>query len=403
MNPYSLWPILAAFALVWLICTVVRVDGPAAELGRQSSLDGLRGFLAFSVFLHHASFYYELPTTGEFLEPPSAVYAHLGDSSVKLFFMITGFLFYSKLLRAKARKSHDFDWLGLYAGRFCRIVPMYWCTIFAMFVVVGIVTGFQLREPAYVLVAKMVNWLNFFFTTQPDLNGLKLTKLILSGVIWTLIFEWMFYMFLPVLGAMLGLKVTKPFWLLTVIPIVWLLVFVGFKTRTTLISIVPFAGGIFAAYVHQNARWASQMKGRVAGAVALAALGLNVALTPNGHNFVTPIFLLIAFVPIACGNTLFGMLQIKAARFLGEISFSIYLLHGMLLYVTFYLVIPHFSSVRLSPEVHWAVIVGLVPILLALSTLTFKRVESKWLHATPRLTENLRRFPILRKNRSVTE
>jgi len=53
----------------------------------------LRGYLAFCVFLHHASFYVEFAHAGEWIEPASRVYSHLGDSSVKLFFMITGFLF----------------------------------------------------------------------------------------------------------------------------------------------------------------------------------------------------------------------------------------------------------------------------------------------------------------------
>lgn len=370
------------------------------EPGRQTSLDGLRGYLAFSVFLHHASFYFEFPHTGLFLEPPSRVYSHLGDSSVKLFFMITGFLFYSKLLRAKSRPARDFDWVGLYAGRFCRIVPMYWVAILAMFVVVGIVTGFQLREPAYVLIAKMLNWLNFFFTTQPEVNGLN-SKLILSGVIWTLIVEWMFYLFLPVLALGLGIKVPKAILALALIPCGWLVVFVSFRTHSTLVNIVPFFGGVLAAYVNQSTQWTRALQAPVFGVVVLAGLALTLLLTPNGHNFITPLFLTMAFIPIACGNTVFGLLRIKAARFLGEISFSVYLLHGMVLYITFLLILPKFVSGRLTPEVHWGIVLFLVPVLLGLSTLTFKTIENRWLHATPWLTEKIRRIPIFTATRAA--
>jgi len=403
VEPYSLWPILGAFLLAWLLCSVSGANGAPMDPGRRSGFDGLRGYLAFCVFLHHASFYVEFAHAGEWIEPASRVYSHLGDSSVKLFFMITAFLFYSKLLRAQAGPGRDFDWVGLFAGRFCRIVPMYWLAISVMFVIVAFVTGFHLREPAYRLLAKAANWLTFFFTTQPDMNGVKATRLIFSGVMWTLGVEWMFYLFLPILGLFLGVKVSRPILALALIPCVWLAAYVGFRTQPTLVAIVPFIGGVLAAYVNQSRRWTSRLQGRVASAVAITAFGLNVVLTPNGHNFITPIFLAIGFIPIACGNSLFGLLDLKAARFLGEISFSIYILHGMVLYVTFCMVLPHFTIERLSPQAHWAVVLGLVPVLMGLSALTFKNVEAKWLRAAPRLAQALRRIAMLRKGGVVTQ
>ena len=402
MDPYSLWPILGAFLLAWLLCLVTGANGAPMDPGRRSSLDGLRGYLAFCVFLHHASFYVEFSHSGAWIEPASRVYAHLGDSSVKLFFMITGFLFYSKLLRAQAEPGRDFDWMGLFAGRFCRIVPMYWLAISVMFVIVAFVTGFQLREPAYRLLAKAANWLVFFFTTQPDLNGVKATRLIFSGVIWTLVVEWMFYLFLPILGLLLGVKVSRPILALALIPCAWLAAYVGFRTLPTLVAIVPFIGGVLAAHVNRSPRWTRLLRGPAAGAVAIAAFGLDVALTPNGHNFITPIFLAIGFIPIACGNSLFGLLDLKAARFLGEISFSIYILHGIVLYVTFCMVLPRFGIEGLSPPAHWAVVLGLVPVVMGLSTLTFRNVEDKWLRAAPRLAQALRRTAMLRQGRVVT-
>ena len=44
------------------------------------------------------------------------------------------------------------------------------------------------------------------------------------------------------------------------------------------------------------------------------------------------LLLTIFFVPIALGNSLFGLLKIPEAIVLGESSYGIYLLHGIILY-----------------------------------------------------------------------
>lgn len=68
------------------------------EKGRNDSIDGLRGYLAFFVFLHHSLVWYFYIKTGSWNVLDSHFYNHLGQTSVVFFFMITGFLFYAKLL-----------------------------------------------------------------------------------------------------------------------------------------------------------------------------------------------------------------------------------------------------------------------------------------------------------------
>ena len=56
LNPLN--PLAAALALVaaWLTAWVlVRRSGPPAQAGRFVTIDGLRGYLAFMVYLHHAA------------------------------------------------------------------------------------------------------------------------------------------------------------------------------------------------------------------------------------------------------------------------------------------------------------------------------------------------------------
>ncbi|MBY9589867.1 acyltransferase family protein [Pseudomonas aeruginosa] len=102
MSPLSIIPALVCVALALLTCGIIRYLKPIPlPLSRFSTIDGLRGYLAFFVFLHHAAIWYYFLRSGAWQVPPSNLYTHFGQTSVSLFFMITGFLFTHKLLQSK--------------------------------------------------------------------------------------------------------------------------------------------------------------------------------------------------------------------------------------------------------------------------------------------------------------
>ncbi|WP_428425704.1 acyltransferase family protein [Methylibium sp.] len=70
--------------------------------------------------MHHSCLWYFHLRTGEWAPPASRLYTHLGQGSVALFFMITGFLFFSKLLDGRTRRI---DWSKLFIARFLRLTP----------------------------------------------------------------------------------------------------------------------------------------------------------------------------------------------------------------------------------------------------------------------------------------
>src|SRR5579872_6442540 len=87
--------LLTALGLVYLIA---RGMGIEAKRHRYSSIDGLRGFLALFVFIHHASIWYFLPHIHRWGYTPYDLFNQFGSTSVAFFFMITAFLFFSKLI-----------------------------------------------------------------------------------------------------------------------------------------------------------------------------------------------------------------------------------------------------------------------------------------------------------------
>jgi peptidoglycan/LPS O-acetylase OafA/YrhL len=84
-------------------------------------IDGLRGWLALGVFFTHVALMYAYNVSGAWEAPASAFYRLTGEIAVSLFFMITGFLFWTRALRG----GDAFDAAALYRSRLRRIVPMY--------------------------------------------------------------------------------------------------------------------------------------------------------------------------------------------------------------------------------------------------------------------------------------
>jgi len=149
---FVLMTVVVGFAALPLFRFIDNAPNPGA---RYSTIDGLRGFLALAVFVFHLLVTHRFIETGIWDVPDSRFYALLGSVGVSLFFMITGFLFWEKMLRAKGRPR----WRELYIGRLFRIGPMYLFVVLVMLYIVFTRTGFQLHEPADVVAKSVLQWL----------------------------------------------------------------------------------------------------------------------------------------------------------------------------------------------------------------------------------------------------
>jgi peptidoglycan/LPS O-acetylase OafA/YrhL len=110
---------LGAAAVIGLALLTVSLlqRGAAPPVPRRfATLDGLRGYAAFLVFLHHASAWPFYNRTGIWTLPATPLYIQFGQGSVANFFMITATLFWTKLLDARTR---PINWRRLYLSRCC--------------------------------------------------------------------------------------------------------------------------------------------------------------------------------------------------------------------------------------------------------------------------------------------
>ncbi len=384
MSPVSPLPavlaFLLAYACAWLLA---RRFPPDAADHRYVALDGLRGYLAFAVFLHHGAIWYFYLRQGVWEAPPSRLYTHFGQSGVALFFMITGFLFFSKLLDGRTR---PIDWLRLYVSRVLRLAPLYFFVIALLVLVVAIVSDFTLREPVTSVLRQILRWMSFTVLGGPDINGVTRTTLILAGVTWSLPYEWMFYLVLPLLFLLRGGWPDWP-WLLLGLAAIG----VGIVRHPPLEPFPLFLGGIAAALLVRWPTFVRQCRGPLATIVAVACAAAAIAGYGSVYHVVPTLLLSAAFAIICAGNHLFGLLRLPASRLLGEISYSLYLLHGLLLYCTFKLGLGAGFAAGLPTHGHWLIVLALAPVLIGLSFLSYTFIEAPAMRQTNRVAGWLRR------------
>ena len=117
----SIVALITSLIVAFFLSKLTRFSFISERDSRLDTLDGLRGFLAIFVFFHHYVITYYWKTTDQWIRPPEDYYHNYGKVGVALFFMITGFLFLSKILTLR----RSIDWLKVYESRFYRIMPLY--------------------------------------------------------------------------------------------------------------------------------------------------------------------------------------------------------------------------------------------------------------------------------------
>lgn len=333
---------------------------------RYECLDGLRGFLALGVFFAHGLVTQQYYSLGRWTIPPEPFYATLAEVSVALFFMISAFLFWGKVLDAGSGVA---AW-RLYRSRFKRLAPMYIFSVALVFLVVAIRSNFELNVTVLDLMKQGISWLSFGFlgSPPPDINGLKDTYTI-ESVYWTLTFEWEFYLLLPILSR-LPYKT----------PSVIVLMFAAGYLASLLIPVgivtACFGLGALSAYLMRSGKVDGYIKkSDLFNVLAILVLTLVLLGFNRGHGIYQYSFVFIFFILILQGNDLFGLLRSKIAKLLGTISYSIYLIHNIVLYLIFY----NFNKVQdvqgISFLTFWGLmaVAGIVTILI--SCLTYRYIE----------------------------
>ena len=352
---------LIALLSMALLTRVVNIPLPA---GRMQSIDGLRGFLALSVFLHHSAIWLGFLHSGQWQAPSLTLDKHFGQSSVALFFMITSCLFFTRILEARTR---PIDWGQLYLSRAMRILPLQ--------VLVSI---------AATIIVKLIV-LGDMDAMNPAITPVSARRLLITaGVSWTLHYEWLFYFTLPLLALLRGARPSLVALLLAVV----MLTIEDWSNINPILGL-NFIGGIATAILIRRQNLRMWLAHPAASIVAIFCLALALNINPQSFPAEVIGLLWVTFTIIAAGNSLFGLFTLGVCRQMGEITFGIYLLHGPLLFLVLRFGLGWPVAVSQTPAEHWMLILAITPILIVVATLSFIWLERPCMRAVPQMYKGL--------------
>lgn len=302
-------------------------------MGRIRSLDSLRGIAALVVVLYHFSLV--VPGVHPRLEaiwPLRAVLA--GQTAVMLFFVLSGFVLYLSLQR------HDRDDYPTFAAR--RTVRLY----------LPVAAAILLSAALYALVdpgpmPALEGWLTRFSWTEPPSVGLLAGHLLLldtdrfhtlDNPMWSLVVEVRLSLLFPLLAA--GMRRWPVATLAWCIAVSWAarhMLHGGHQIMPvdpffTLQYLDLFAAGAFMARYHEAVSRA--LRRFPVPLVGAAALGMLCLQPVGGGRFAQYLMYGAAVLLVAASFTyplLARVYGLKPFVWLGERSFSLYLVHVPLL------------------------------------------------------------------------
>lgn len=359
---------ISLFTIVLWIKFIITKKIISVYTDRISTIDGLRGYLAIGVFFTHYIINYNWHITGLWEITQQNWINNISENSVYFFFIITGYLFSNKIL------NNNFQIKVFLVNRFFRLAPLYYSIVFLMVFVVFLKTGFQLNEPLYYLFIRVFKWILFL---QSNLNGFSNTSVIVAGVTWTLMYEWIFYFSLPVFLYLLR---KNKLILLIFISIILFLSFFNFHLNIFHLSVkmelfVLFFIGFLVAKIRNiiknNKFYFNNISFSIINFITLYIL---ITQFDTSLSVLQYILLFFCFCTIVLGNSFFGILNLIFSRFLGEISYSIYLVHGVVMYIIFSILFPDFI-IKNSLTTYLYMFPLILLIVIIISTIKYKYIE----------------------------
>jgi len=290
------------------------------EISRRDSnvrpMEGLRGFAVFLVFLVHYVSVSE-PWTGAWLKLFGAALHSIGNKGVDVFFVLSGYLIYGSLITKKQQFGK------FIARRAQRIFPTF-LAVLAIYVALSVVFPAESKLPSdgaakYLLLNILL--LPGIFPIEPIIT-----------VAWSLSYEMFFYLTIPVLVATLRLRswsAKQRCALFGVAALCIIMLVSGEYTR-----IAMFLGGIMICDAMKFAR-APSAKLATAGLIVM----LSTPLLPLQGQAKAMLILvsccLLCWHCFAAKSFLTQATSWTPLRWLGNMSYSYYLIHGLSLKFAF--------------------------------------------------------------------
>lgn len=347
---------------LWL--RTVRPSHDANERHRDRYLDGLRALAALAVMASHYGGQISFALTGT---AATQVFHNMGTAGVQVFFALTGYLFTRKAVAARGQLAVR----PFMLARIRRIVPMYTAAVAFSIALVCVVTR---HEPVALgrLARQAVALFAFGFVLDgaPQIKSVPYVEVL--GTIWSLPFEWLFYLFVPVLAVLVASpRMLAAAGAIAAVYFATLMtdgrgdVFCPFFLPGVLVGLLPAERLAVSGPVR---RWCAPVAGLVTAAAVL----------PGVQDF-SPLRLLLMtllFAAVVLGRP--AALAARPVAFLGDISYSVYLMHFPLLYATL-AVLRALDPGGGAPLLWAAAFLVMSGVVIAVSAVTWRWIEQPFL------------------------
>lgn len=336
------------------------------------SLDGLRCVSIVAVLLYHCDS--RLP----------GLLGTRGYMGVDLFFVISGFLITTLLLREKDATG-NVSLLNFYARRTLRIFPLYYAVLLAF---VGATWAIDRRTAEG---REFFHHLPFFALYMNNWVIALGPKRVIFAFSWSLATEEQFYIFWPSIVASSRKRWVAPAVIASLMGATWVMqvllahgVFdLGEVPDRIVTSIAPAIcmGCLLAFALNNRASYNAlrPMLSRPWCAVVGAALVLVASMLPIEVNFVRiAMVLLVASVVVCSEHWMRPALDNRLARHIGVVSYGMYLMFTLILNV---------GKRLLHLDASWQKFVWLLPVTTLVATVVFRVYETPFLRLKARFVK----------------
>jgi peptidoglycan/LPS O-acetylase OafA/YrhL len=346
--------------------------------GQLPSLTGLRGIAALWVVLYHFGNRYFVS-----IEPGAAGYVvEKGYLAVDLFFLVSGFVLAHVYLDQFARQKSRAIWPFLQA-RVARLYPLH-LVVLGVFVIDAAIPALRAHilagEPLHVRMfgaqSIAATVANLFM-----LQGVKASQLSWNYPTWSISVEFAAYLLFGIAaaysrrlrreGALLCLGVLGS-WLLF---FSWLVAgdFNQWDGSPAFARCVPeFFAGVLIYVLTRDVSF--NMNPNVVVLVVVIAIGISLQLGDQDLVIVV-LFAVVMPLVVRSSGLISRILNAPAIVLLGELSYALYLLHGVVQIAVSRLLTSMFVSEALSPIQSLALMIGLVVLSVLIAYCAHRLIE----------------------------
>lgn len=353
---------------------------------RSSTMEGMRGVAVLLVFAVHFASTFEQWGQGVLTRGFISTAYGIGHSGVDLFFVLSGYLIYGGVIR---KRLHFPTYMR---RRLRRIYPTFF-VVFCLYVVLALLMPSQSKIPEGAVPAALYLGANLLLLP----GMLDITPL--NVVTWSLSFEMFFYLTIPLVVGLLGLRRWASPWrvgFFLAVGSAWFAYCLEHESgRTRLLMFV--AGIVVYELLHRRSSRVPASAGAEWCALAVLVAGLTAAFVfdpvepnpdlvpalagPHGNalHVLTLAVTFGVFVSIglrSAGRGPLGvLLSVAPLRWWGNMSYSYYLIHALTIRVVF-IVVGRFLPERYHGDAaFWSMAIVTLVTTWAVATVLFLVVE----------------------------